>query len=420
MEGRIRARTTWSKRLFIAVGVVAALAILLTILFSSPDDKPSTIKQWSVQKPADFVTTATDASSGGTSGTAEYGPPYNHNARRPARAVPAPAEMAGCRHPIDTEKDFVVGPLESDPERPRTESRGRDVQGRAGKDEKGMDRKLRASGLEETGLPKKKRSRRARPVTSPDVRQPTATRARSGDDGKPPGARPERRRRRQLLNASNQFFQTDYTKPLLFMADGGLLEERAHEQHLLGAQWGMMNETGSYPGQVWLWLYSFWYQIEPFTTSQSENADILVMMIMGVLSLIFICIPFIPGAPHDPALDPDLQADLARALRGSSSSPLTQPPRGAVGLSSAERSPAGVIPLAAGGRFRARPPRGSGGDKAAFEGVADELGPRRHAQLLLDVRAVGLDRAHAQVELAGDLGVGVAERDQPQHVELAL
>ena len=26
----------------------------------------------------------------------------------------------------------------------------------------------------------------------------------------------------------------------------------------------MMNETGSYPGQVWLWLYTFWYQIEPF------------------------------------------------------------------------------------------------------------------------------------------------------------
>jgi hypothetical protein len=23
----------------------------------------------------------------------------------------------------------------------------------------------------------------------------------------------------------------------------------------------MMNETGSYPGQVWLWLYTFWYQI---------------------------------------------------------------------------------------------------------------------------------------------------------------
>ena len=95
------------------------------------------------------------------------------------------------------------------------------------------------------------------------------------------------------LVTSSQFFQTDYTKPLLFMADGGLLEERAEAQHLLGEQWGMMNETGSYPGQPWLWLYALWYQVEPF--KESENADLLVMLVMGVLSLAFICIPFIPG-----------------------------------------------------------------------------------------------------------------------------
>ena len=65
------------------------------------------------------------------------------------------------------------------------------------------------------------------------------------------------------LVSSSQFFQTDYTKPLLFMADGGLLDERAEQQHLLGEQWGLMNETGSYPGQPWLWLYALWYQVEP-------------------------------------------------------------------------------------------------------------------------------------------------------------
>ena len=46
------------KELCIAVGVIALLALLLTVLFSSPDDKPSTIAQWSQQKPADFVTAA--------------------------------------------------------------------------------------------------------------------------------------------------------------------------------------------------------------------------------------------------------------------------------------------------------------------------------------------------------------------------
>ena len=112
------------------------------------------------------------------------------------------------------------------------------------------------------------------------------------------------------LLTSKQFYQTDYTKPLLFMADGGLLAGRATTQGLTGTQWGMMNETGSYPGQVWLWLYTFWYQIK-LELDQ--------------------CGP--PGAPGDgrpqrglhpdpadsrnpghPAADPGLQADLARSL----------------------------------------------------------------------------------------------------------
>ena len=60
------------------------------------------------------------------------------------------------------------------------------------------------------------------------------------------------------------FYSTDYTKSLLFLADGTYLEDQAVAQHLGGDQWGMMNETGSYPGQSWLWLYTFWYQIDPF------------------------------------------------------------------------------------------------------------------------------------------------------------
>jgi hypothetical protein len=100
------------------------------------------------------------------------------------------------------------------------------------------------------------------------------------------------------LVTSKQFYQTDYTRPLLLLADGGLLGDRAQAEHLLGEQWGMMNETGSYPGQVWLWLYTFWYQIKPFSTS--ANADILVMAVMGALSLALVLVPFIPGVRDVP------------------------------------------------------------------------------------------------------------------------
>ena len=96
-----------------------------------------------------------------------------------------------------------------------------------------------------------------------------------------------------LVAGNHRFYETNYTKPLLFLSGGGYFEERAEGQHLLGTQWGMMNETGSYPGQVWLWLYTFWYQIEPF--KESPNADALIFALMGILSLAFVCIPFIPG-----------------------------------------------------------------------------------------------------------------------------
>ena len=63
-----------------------------------------------------------------------------------------------------------------------------------------------------------------------------------------------------------------------------------------------MNETGNYPGQAWLWLYTFWYQVAPF--NHSGNADALVWGTMLVLSLAFVLTPFIPGVRSIPRLVP--------------------------------------------------------------------------------------------------------------------
>jgi hypothetical protein len=95
------------------------------------------------------------------------------------------------------------------------------------------------------------------------------------------------------LISGHQFYGTDYTKPLLFIADGTYLADLAQNQHLSGDQWGMMNETGNYPGQAWLWLYTLWYQVPPMKTS--ANADLQVWLIMVVLTLGLALLPFIPG-----------------------------------------------------------------------------------------------------------------------------
>jgi hypothetical protein len=67
----------------------------------------------------------------------------------------------------------------------------------------------------------------------------------------------------------------------------------AQADHLTGSQWGMMNETGSWPGQAWLWLYTFWYQVSPMNSS--SNGDVEVLAIMLLLTVGLTLMPFIPG-----------------------------------------------------------------------------------------------------------------------------
>ena len=76
------------------------------------------------------------------------------------------------------------------------------------------------------------------------------------------------------LLAQRQFYGTDFTRPLLFLEDGAYFGNLATAQHLQAEQWGVMNETGNYPGQPWLWLYQLWYQIPPGSTRWSAAADV--------------------------------------------------------------------------------------------------------------------------------------------------
>ena len=49
------------------------------------------------------------------------------------------------------------------------------------------------------------------------------------------------------LSGAQPFYGTDFTKPLLFLEDGAYYANQATAEHLTGDQWGVMNETGSYP-----------------------------------------------------------------------------------------------------------------------------------------------------------------------------
>jgi hypothetical protein len=292
----------------LALVAVTALTVFFSAIFSSPDVKPVTVAQWANADPKDFLTTALSELDG-TSGVATYGPPYTHVAGAGQNIVGGISieRALGVQIPIDTARAFVLGPLsvpaQSEPQLAtalRTYERAPQAARQAWTD---AYSKALAKGdvlgrlnLAPNGFG---------PV--PTLMTELLVMARSGGlDG--------------ALVATDRFYQTNFTKALLFLSDGGYLENLAEQQHLLGSQWGMMNETGNYPGQAWLWLYTFWYQVPPFSTS--DNADAQIWAIMAVLSLALVCIPFIPGVRSIPRRVPlyrliwrDYYRDALRANR---------------------------------------------------------------------------------------------------------
>jgi hypothetical protein len=277
------------KEFVAALAVVALLTAALAALFSSPDERTITLQGWATSAPGDFVATAVGELAGTTT-SATYGPPYNSNGDGMSMGPIAPQKWAGVRIPVDPAHDFVVAPLSrlpGDPLAGAALARWR----AATPDQQVTWASAYADALTAADNDPTKVAR----GTYGPVPVMTATllaMARSGVLDS------------DLVGESTAFYRTDYTLPLLFLADGSHLDDVAGTQHLHGDQWGMMNETGNYPGQAWLWLYTFWYQIPPFTTSWADNADLIIWTIMMVLSLGLVLLPFIPGLRSIPRLIP--------------------------------------------------------------------------------------------------------------------
>ncbi len=265
------------KEFVIALAVVALLTVGLAVAFSSPDEKAITLRDWAKAAPADVVATATSELAG-TSPSATYGPPYN-TASGGQTLGPLPLQQwGGVRLPVDSTA-LVTGPLSQ-------------VTGNASLTS-AMDQWNAASATQRTdwataysdALAKAPNGDPAQVPTSADY-GPVPTMTASFVTLASSGG----------LEASLDrpgFFGTDTTRSLLLLSDGSYLEDQARARSLGGDQWGMMNETGNYPGQPWMWLYTFWYQVEPFASS--DNADALVWGLMMLLTLGLLLVPVIPG-----------------------------------------------------------------------------------------------------------------------------
>ncbi len=268
------------KEASIAGGVALVLVVLLASLLSSPDEPPVTVATWAKIAPADFVATAASELAG-TSETATYGPPYNHQDGKVQRLGWSWQTLAGVRQPIDAAASFVVDPLKTlTPSSPTL---------RAALDEyvSASRSTQKAWGQSYLNAVSKVRFLNGRPVVPrtndgpvPTMIASELTLARSGALDAD-------------LLAQHPFYGTDFTKPLLFLEDGNYFANKAQADHLTGSQWGVMNETGSYPGQPWLWLYTLWYQIPGFDSS--ANIDLIAIYLTGLATILLLLVPFIPG-----------------------------------------------------------------------------------------------------------------------------
>jgi hypothetical protein len=264
----------------IASVVVLALTLLLAALLSSPDVPSATVQSWAKAEPADFVATAATELNG-TSGTATYGPPYNHATGSTQSLLFAPAKITGVTQPINTAQDFVLQPLGK-----LTATSPRLAAALAAYNAAPHAQQMAWVNAYLKAVPHVKFVG-GLPVVPHAADGPVPvmlateyTMARSGALDTD-------------LLAQRDFYGTNFTQPLMFMNDGAYFSDKATSMHLSGDQWGVMNETGSYPGQPWLWLYTLWYYVPGF--SASANVDMIAVYMTGLATILLLLIPFIPG-----------------------------------------------------------------------------------------------------------------------------
>ncbi|HWU32752.1 MAG TPA: hypothetical protein VN108_07755 [Marmoricola sp.] len=269
------------KEVSVAFLVVSVLSVILAAVFSSPDRPALTLASWAKVAPDDVVATAAGELAGTTT-SAGYGPPYNNASAGQSLGFIAPPKWVGVTQRLDSAHDLVITPLST-------------VAGDSG---------LAAALHQWSTASSTEQSTWANNYVNAVSAAPSVAAVKKGNYGPVPlmSQRFLQLARSGALDGllGPSSATGNDTKRLMLLADGSYLANQAQADHLSGDQWGMMNEAGNYPGQPWLWLYTFWYQVPGISTS--VNADVIVAVIMAGLTVLLVFVPFIPGLRSVPRL----------------------------------------------------------------------------------------------------------------------
>lgn len=271
------------KEAFIAMGIVGVLILILAAVFSTPDVPVLSAQQVARQEPVTLIQTALDDLSQ-QDPISTYGPPYNSTPGQAQSLGPfSPQAWAGVQIPIQSAQAEVIVPLQRITSMDSTLIGPLRTWVQATASQQGnwvdhVSKVLKPSSIVHGRLLLSGGQASYGPL--PELLNGYLSLASSG-----------------LLESaidgvSGPAAATDRTKSLLLLQDRAD-QEYADKLNMTGDQWGIIKETGNYPGAVWLWYYTMLYQIPPFNTSSA--ADLLVVIAVLVVTMLLTFTPFIPG-----------------------------------------------------------------------------------------------------------------------------
>ncbi len=270
----------------IILGVVLVLIVVLAGLFGSPDYPTVRGEDVAKLQPVNYLKTCADILVGNAS-IQDYGPPYNADTSNSQRiGFFAPEDWPGVTIPVDPQQDFILKPLERAAVLNEGTAAALQTYNSATADQQNSWLSNYQAALE-----KATEQNGQVQIAAGDygpVSKMMDTMLALGRAGLLEGA---------LQSNERLPYATDNTNSLLFFQDD-VYASVADQLDLTGSQWGIVHETGNYPGAWWLWPYAIFYHIPPM--SSSPNGDIQVGLIMIVIFLILLFLPFIPGLNRIP------------------------------------------------------------------------------------------------------------------------
>jgi len=277
----------------IVFGLAAVVVLALAVVVGAPDYPTVNGENVATRQPIAYLKTTVGILLGNDdSALGGYGPPYQNDKSAAQHLGPiAPANWFGATRPVDPARDLVLAPL------------ARVAQINPAYATPLADFKAATRAQQQTWLTAYDKALAKATVSGDAVQLPAGDYGPVeammngmlglGRSGLLEGA---------LAAEGNDYapYSFDYTKQLSYFALAPPYFDSA--KHLVqqgNPQWGIVHETGNYPGAWWLDAYQVWYEIPAI--SDADNADLLVVTTMLALFALLLLLPVIPGLnrlPH--------------------------------------------------------------------------------------------------------------------------